>query len=340
MPANKYALLRYRIIDRCLRNSARPFPDKEVLRAACEDSLFGSDGGHISLSSIEKDIWAMRYESELGFYAPIEYHPGKRGYFYTDEEYSISDVSLSEEDMSAIRFAALTLEQFKDVPVFAGYENAIQKVIDRLRVAPEKEKGLSRFVLFEKEVKATGSSYLGAVIDAIRMQKTLEITYKKFGMVEESKYLIEPLLLKEYRNMWYVVAKNVRKNRIATFGLDRIADLHETGASFDLPGGFDPDIYFANSVGITVNDSEPLHIVIRFKIRWLDYLIAHPIHLSQKVSSVDESGFLVSLDVSVSSELMGLLLGFGEDAVVESPKVLREKMISIINSCLSNYKDK
>lgn len=39
MPANKYALLRYRIIDRCLTNSGHPFPTKEELRSACEEAL-------------------------------------------------------------------------------------------------------------------------------------------------------------------------------------------------------------------------------------------------------------------------------------------------------------
>ena len=40
MPANKYALLRYRIIDRCLTNPGKPFPTKEDLRQACEDALY------------------------------------------------------------------------------------------------------------------------------------------------------------------------------------------------------------------------------------------------------------------------------------------------------------
>ena len=64
MPANKYALLRYRIIDRCI--TQKSYPTKEDLRAACEEALYGSDGENISISTIEKDIWAMRNESELG----------------------------------------------------------------------------------------------------------------------------------------------------------------------------------------------------------------------------------------------------------------------------------
>ena len=83
MPANKYALLRYRIIDRCLTNPGHPFPSKETLRLACEEALYGSDGERISISTIEKDLWAMRNETDLGYYAPIEYHRDERGYHYT-----------------------------------------------------------------------------------------------------------------------------------------------------------------------------------------------------------------------------------------------------------------
>ena len=94
MPANKYALLRYRIIDRCLTNPGKPFPTKEDLRQACEDALYGSDGEHISISTVEKDLWAMRNEADLGYYAPIEYHRDERGYHYTEEGYSINDGQL------------------------------------------------------------------------------------------------------------------------------------------------------------------------------------------------------------------------------------------------------
>ena len=44
MPANKYALLRYRIIDRCLTHRMRPYPTKEDLRRACEEGLYGRRG--------------------------------------------------------------------------------------------------------------------------------------------------------------------------------------------------------------------------------------------------------------------------------------------------------
>ena len=63
MPHIKNALIRYRIIDKCLRNKYKPYPSKQDLREACEESLFGSiDGAHICDSTIEKDMFAMKME--------------------------------------------------------------------------------------------------------------------------------------------------------------------------------------------------------------------------------------------------------------------------------------
>ena len=63
MPVIKNALLRYRVLDRCIRNEYQPYPSKEELRQACEEELFGSTtGNNICHSTIEKDIFAMRME--------------------------------------------------------------------------------------------------------------------------------------------------------------------------------------------------------------------------------------------------------------------------------------
>ena len=104
MPFNKYALLRYRIIDRCLTNTARPYPTKEDLREACEEALYGdAGGGAISLSTIEKDLYAMRFETELGFHAPIAFCRRNHGYHYTDPEYSVAELRLNDDELDAIR---------------------------------------------------------------------------------------------------------------------------------------------------------------------------------------------------------------------------------------------
>ena len=105
----KNALIRYRIIDRMLRNKYKPYPSKQQLRETCEEELFGSLGSNICDSTIEKDMFAMKMEHD----APIKYSKKYGGYFYEDPNFSINDIPLSEDELSSIRFAVNTLQQFR-----------------------------------------------------------------------------------------------------------------------------------------------------------------------------------------------------------------------------------
>jgi len=136
MPHIKNALIRYRIIDKCLRNKYKPYPSKQELREACEESLFGSnDGEHICDSTIEKDLFAMRMEHD----APIKYSKLHRGYFYEDPEFTINDIPLTNDDLEAISFAAQTLMQFRDVEMFRQFGSAIDKIADRVNISKEED---------------------------------------------------------------------------------------------------------------------------------------------------------------------------------------------------------
>ena len=222
MPANKYALLRYRIIDRCLTNRMRPHPTKEDLRRACEEGLYGSEGERISISTIEKDLWAMRNENELGYHAPIVYNAEHRGYEYEDPDYSISGLNLQEQDLQALRFATLTLLQFRDMPVFQQYQSAIGRIFDRVH-ATAPGRGIDQHIQFEQAPQTLGTEHIAALMSAIGEHRVVRFTYRKFvaGDRQESERCIEPYLLKEYRNRWYLIGKPEGSTDVRTFALDR-----------------------------------------------------------------------------------------------------------------------
>lgn len=324
MPANKYALLRYRIIDRCLTNSLRPFPTKEDLRAACEEALYGSDGEHISISTIEKDLWAMRNESELGFFAPIAYHPGQRGYHYTDSDYSINDVSLGDEDLAAIELAAKTLYQFREIPVFSQYASAIEKIVSRLSVSPQMDDQAPAFIQFEQHPSIPGMHWFDAIVRAIQDKAELAISHQKFGSNLASEYTLHPYLLKEYRNRWYVIGFTANRGEVRTYGLERITALERMGQAFEVVEGFDPDTYFTYSIGITVLDESPQDVRIRVSHRQAPYVQSQPLHASQREVENGENGVTFSLHVLLTFELISQLLGMGDQVEVLRPRILRE----------------
>jgi len=104
MPANKNALIRYKTIDRCLRNRYRRWTIEDLVDA-CSDALYDMEGIRkgISLRTVQGDIQMMRSD-KLGYNAPIEVYD-QRYYRYADPQYSITDIPLSEDDFLLLKRA-------------------------------------------------------------------------------------------------------------------------------------------------------------------------------------------------------------------------------------------
>lgn len=102
MPANRNALIRYKTIDNCLRNKYRRWTLEDLIDA-CSDALYEYEGitKGISRRTIQMDIQMMRSE-KLGYNAPIVVYDNKY-YRYEDEEYSITNTPLSEQDLKVCR---------------------------------------------------------------------------------------------------------------------------------------------------------------------------------------------------------------------------------------------
>lgn len=338
MPANKYALIRYRVIDKCLTNKGKPFPSREDLRAACQEALFGSGGDDISLSTIDKDIWAMKNESELGYFAPIEYNRLQRGYCYTDPDYSISELTLGEEDMQAIRFAAATLEQFRNVPLFVQYESAIEKIINRVNISaqPDADK-LDRFIHFEKSTVSRGNEYLGTLLEAIRHHRSIRIQYRKFTDERAGEYELHPYLLKEYQNRWYLIAREANRGTIRTFGLERIEDMATAEKRFEPDPAFRPELFFEYSIGITEKPEPPSEVILRLSKVAGKFLLTQPIHATQELVEETNDNIVIRLRVLLTEELYSWILSRGQQCEVLQPFSLREEISFRLKQACSVY---
>ena len=104
MPANKNALIRYKTIDRCLRNRFRRWTIDD-LTEACSEALYEMEGilKGVSVRTVQGDLQIMRSD-KLGYNAPIEVYD-RIYYRYADPDYSISDTPLTEEDCDLLKEA-------------------------------------------------------------------------------------------------------------------------------------------------------------------------------------------------------------------------------------------
>ncbi len=335
MPHIKNALFRYRIIDKYLKSTTKPYPSKEELRRACEEALFGSeDRSHISDSTIEKDLFAMRMEMD----APIKFSKRHGGYYYTAPDFSVDDVPLKEEDLDAIRFAASTLLQFKDVQMFKDFGSAIDKIVDRVAISGSKNAmDINEFVQFETAASVGGGEFLPALLEGIQKSCAVHFEYENFNTKTKKARKVLPLLLKEYRNRWYLISWDVIKDRITTYALDRMTNLELSSEKLTKPNSFNPQAFFKYSIGISTSDQAPLQIKLRANDVAARYLETQPIHSSQKKMEEGEWSTF-ELQVYYSEELVRQFLSFGQEIIIDEPLSLKQEVKDRFEKAVKQYK--
>lgn len=113
MPVNKNALLRYKTIDRCLRNRYRRWTLDDLVEA-CSDALYEMEGitRGVSVRTVQADIQMMRSD-KLGYNAPIEVYDTKY-YRYEDSDYSITECPIADDTYELVIKAIRMIRQKGD----------------------------------------------------------------------------------------------------------------------------------------------------------------------------------------------------------------------------------
>ena len=191
-------------------------------------------------------------------------------------------------------------------------------------------------ILFE-EIPC-GTEYLQTVIEAMQKSKELQIDYQQF-YGHRKIYNIQPYAMKVYRQRWYVVGYIKELGSIRNIALDRTLEMNISDMSFTLPLNFNAEKYYANSIGIYVNEElKPTKVKIRAYGRQIEYLRSLPLHSSQKESASKYGEFCdFEYRLCLTPELSTNILSMGENVEVLEPVELREEIKRRLKECLAKY---
>jgi predicted DNA-binding transcriptional regulator YafY len=330
MPLNKNAILRYRIIDKCLTNTHRRFPDTAFLLEKINEQL----PSPISESMLNKDLRDMKDHYD----APIKFDRTRKGYYYTEEGFSIKEFPLTHEEIEALDYSTALLQQLKGTRMFDQFENAINKVIEGYRISKVIGKPETQIIQVEEPVKTGGTEWLEKILKAIVERSVLKLQYQAYGK-PASTYDFSPYLLKQYRNRWYVVGYAHEKKNVLVFALDRITGITITKEKYKSDDSFSPDEFFKYSFGITqLHNAKPEKVVLAFNGAEAPYIISQPLHHSQKALTEEGSDpYVIELNVYLTAELRMTILSFGNDVEVLEPECLRKELEECVREMGKHY---
>lgn len=173
----------------------------------------------------------------------------------------------------------------------------------------------------------------------MQQNKVLKLDYQSF--IEHRKtYHIEAYAMKVYHQRWYIVGRLQEQNAIRHLALDRIIELEMTDVSYVVPSTFNAEKYYANTIGVFVNEElKPQKVLIRVYGKQVDYLRTLPLHRTQEeVRTKHEQFSEFQYRLCLTPELSTQLLAMGENVEVLEPQELREEIKKRLEECLTKYK--
>ena len=178
------------------------------------------------------------------------------------------------------------------------------------------------------------------ILEALMNNVEMEIDYQKHEGHRET-FHVQPYALKVFNRRWYLLGYIRERDAIRNLALDRMLQQTLTDKHFELPQDFDARKYYANVVGVFVDENAPLtKVKIRAYGVQVDYLRGLPIHKSQEevLTRYEEHYSDFTYRLCITPELISVLLSMGEKIEVLEPASLREEIKEEINKMLNFYK--
>ena len=184
-----------------------------------------------------------------------------------------------------------------------------------------------------------GKEYLPLIINAMKQNHKLSITYRKFGQSAGYNITIEPYAIKVFKQRWYLLAKDHKRERPTVYALDRILSLEETEENFVYPLDFDAELFFKDCYGVVSGtDDKALRIVIRAYSPLTNYLRTLPLHHSQKEVKTTTDYADCEFYLRPTFDFRQELLSQGHEMEILEPADFRQEMKEMMEKMLERYK--
>ena len=336
MPANKNALIRYKTIDNCLRNTYKRWTLNDLVDA-CSDALYDCEGisKGVSVRTVQMDLQTMRSD-KLGYNAPIEVYDQKY-YRYSDPDFSIMNMPMSENDYQVLHEAVDMLRQLDNFEQFAEMSDVVSRLQDKLAISKHNRKPI---VHFDNVPNLKGLKLLNPLYNYIAQRQSLRIMYQPFSARKPQQYVVFPYLLKEFRNRWFLFCSRATDLLMFNLALDRIVSVEPIDVPYRDNPQFDSEHFFANVIGVTKNiGNKPQHITFRAARDQSHYIATKPVHPSQKLVSCNpnDGSCIFSIDVVINIEMYSIMMSFGPGVKLLSPRQAVTFMAKKLRQAAAQY---
>jgi predicted DNA-binding transcriptional regulator YafY len=193
----------------------------------------------VSQKTVQRDFQFLKWSLN----APLEYDRSHAGYYYTEKNWFLPALKLSENELRTLLLTARAADAFHGTPLADELRGLFRKLADLLpeRLSFPPEMILNRFSFVSPAAKPIKPAFWAVLVNGLLTQQSVSIRYRSLNSGETSARLIDPYHIAHLHGEWYVFAYCHKAKALRQFGLPQIQTVTLTTERFEVPGDFDAE---------------------------------------------------------------------------------------------------
>ena len=298
--------------------------DAEIRRSSHPNCLTFSMDWEVSQKTVQRDIDFLR--DQLG--APIEYDRERKGFYYTDQNWFLPSLSLSEGDLLALLVGVKALEAYRGTPVARELEKVFHKLAELLpdKVSLRPELIFNRFSFTSPPSKPIDEKIWTILVRGLLHQRSVKITYRAMEAKETKERTIDPYHIANLSGEWYVFAWCHRSEQLLQFAIPRIQKAALTDATFVVPDDFDPkEMLSATFSRFTL--AKPRKVRLLFDNEIAPWVLERQWQPKQQIRQRRSGVIELSFEAAGLLEVFRWVMAWGRHCTVLAPKELKDWVV-------------
>jgi predicted DNA-binding transcriptional regulator YafY len=191
------------------------------------------------------------------------------------------------------------------------------------------------YIDFDRTTMRMDPEILKGLLQAVIDRNVIQFSHHSFWKVESRPMVVQPHLLKQYQNRWYLYGC-FENGDFRSFGIDRITDLEVLSESFKSKMKR-PKEMFDKIIGLVYEAEKVEEVILSYDPFQGNYIKTQPIHSSQKILVDDKNELKISIRVIPNYELEEQIMKQGERVKVLEPEWLREVVKERLKKAIEQY---
>ncbi|MDR2477982.1 MAG: YafY family transcriptional regulator [Treponema sp.] len=272
--------------------------------------------------TIQRDLEYMRDM----YGAPIEYSPARHGFYYSEPNFFIKSVPLTEGELFSIALFDQLLDQYRNTPLEKDLRNTFGKIVQSLPDTVNVDANfLTEQMTFIPDHAGTiDREAFRTVFTALKLKRSIQFEYRSLEQSGYASRMADPYHAVCQRGNWYFIGFCHERREPRLFSFSRMKKVKLAKQVFVIPEDFNPQAYFDKEMGVWASSRTPYTVELLFDREISAYALDRQWHSTQTALQREDGSVYVKFTTTQMPEVLRWVLGQGHTVKALGPAELVE----------------